>query len=291
VKIAVVTPVGPGSVDAERAHDNIRAIAAWEPAVRWVILVDDGGPDDAGRDLADIALDDGPQVVALPHPLGRAQVPLHQRMASSAMAGLQWAARNTDADPLMIIDTDALVIAPFAAKLAGAFADETIGLVGSFDYTCNGDRRDFGSWSSDVERLTRVVQTPRRIALSGRARQVRQYVLEARAAGYEWGEHALGCALAVRRDALRGDVLDDPGLFLGTNLSYDPILGIFVRRAGYRQQGLVADGDAFGVLWKGLPDTLDGLVERGFSIVHSTKNDERYDESEVRAFFQARRPA
>jgi hypothetical protein len=293
VPIAVVTPVGPGAVDAERAWDNVRSMSAWEPQVRWIVFIDDSGPGEE-RDLAAVDVD-GIQVVSIPSPLSRGEGSMHERVASASMAGLGWVANSTDADIAMIIDTDALVIAPFADKLTAAFSeDETIGLLGSFDRTCNGDPRDFGSWSGDVQQLARIVQRPRRIAVAGRARRVRQLVLEAREAGYEWGEHALGCALAVRRAALdewREDgVLDDPLLFTGTNLSYDPIMGILVRRSGYREAGMVDDGEPFGLLWQGLPDTLERLVERGFSIVHSTKNDPRYDEETVRAFFRARRP-
>jgi hypothetical protein len=275
--------------DAERAWDNIRALAYWEPDVRWIVLVDDSGPGEV-RDLTQFDGAGHIQVTAIPNPLPHGKGSMHERVATAAMAGLGWAAANTDADPVMILDTDALVIAPFADKFAAVFAAEPeVGLLGSFDVTCNGSPRDFGSWSSDIQKLTQVVQGPKRIALSGRAARVRRLVLDAREQGYEWGEHALGCALAVRRAALDDAMLDDPMLFKGTNLSYDPILGLFVRRAGYRQKGMVADGEPFGLLWQGLPDTLERLVERGFSIVHSTKNDPRYEESEVRAFFGALR--
>jgi hypothetical protein len=281
-------PVGPGRVEAERWHDTAKSLTAWEPDARWLVLVDDG-VDDRGLTQP---VDPGLEVVVLPHPLRGRNGGFSDRIAAGVLAGLAWIARNTDADVVLRLDTDALVIAPFADKLAGVFADESIGLVGSYDADCNGRPRDLGAWAPTVLANTRLVQ-PRRIAAMGRGVRVRRYIGEARAAGYTWGEHALACALALPRrtvDALdRDGALNDPKLFMRSGLGDDPVLALLVRRAGYRLAGHVDEGQTFGVAWRGLPDAPDRLAARGYSIIHSIRNDPHHSEADIRRHFRTLR--
>ncbi len=290
MRIAVVMPVGPEPVEADRCRDTALSILAWEPAVRWIVLVDDSS---SARDLTG-QLAGATDPVCLPHPLRGRRAGLADRVAAAVLAALEWVARNTDADLVMKLDTDALVIAPFADKLAAAAADDTVGLLGSYDRTCNGEPRSFVPWVRPIKRAARMIQ-PRRIAVTDRARRVRSYVREGRAAGYQWGEHVLGGALAMPRPALdalvRGGGLDDPTTFTGTGLFDDPILGLLVRRAGYRIAGHVDDGQTFALAWRGLPDDPERLAHRGYSIIHSVKNDPRFTEEAIRRYFRSQRPA
>jgi hypothetical protein len=289
-RIAVVMPVGPDAVEVRRCRETAASIATWEPNVRWLVLVDDAPQE---RDLAAEVRCGDARVVVLPHPLRGTSAVLQDRLGAAVLEALRWIVHDTDAEVAMKIDTDALVIAPFAEKIAAACEDPAVGLLGSYDRDCNGVARSFRPWVRPVKRTARLVQ-PRRIAVGGRARRARQLVREARAQGYIWGEHALACGLAIPRRALdaiaQAGGLDDPCTFVGTRLFDDPILGILVRRAGYRLAGSVGDGELFGVAWRGLPDTPERLQERGFSIVHSVKNDERVSEDDIRAFFAARQP-
>jgi hypothetical protein len=134
-----------------------------------------------------------------------------------------------------------------------------------------------------------------RLAGPARFARTRRIVRDARAAGYQWGECPLTSAVAVGRPTLdeiirRGD-FDDPDLFRGARLVDDPVLGLLVRAAGYRSLGYAADGEIFGLQWRGLPDTPQRLLDRGYSIIHSVKNDPHFTEDEIRAFFAAKRPA
>ena len=280
-------PVGPGEVEAERWHDTALSLAAWEPGARWLVLVDDGAED---RSFA--AQIGSLKVIVLSHPLRGRKAGFSDRIAAGVLAGMAWIARNTDADVVLRLDTDALVIAPFEEKLAGALADESIGLVGSYDVDCNGELRDFGSWAPTVQTKARVRQ-PRRIAVAGRSARIRRYIREARAAGYVWGEHAIGCAFAMPRrvvDALdRDGALDNPLLFVRSGLGDDPALALLVRRAGYRLAGHVGEGETFGVAWRGLPDAPDRLAARGYSIIHSVRNDPQHSEADIRRHFRALR--
>ena len=155
---------------------------------------------------------------------------------------------------------------------------------------CNGEPRSFDSWSKVTKRATRLIQ-PRRLAISTRARRARRFIREARDAGYVWGEHPLACAVALTRGAVdvmrREGCFVDPLTFIGTGLGDDPVLGILVRRAGFRTVGNVRNGETFAVAWRGLPDSPSRLAERGYSIIHSVKNDARFSEQQIVDYFES----
>lgn len=287
--IGVVMPVGPSDVEVERFVDTVASLA-WEPAIRWLVVVDDAPQD---RDLASLVPHATCAVTTRPHPLRGVDAPLVDRLGAAVLLGLRWLADETDAGVAMKLDTDALVVAPFASKLEAALADQTIGLLGSFDRDCNGRPRSFDPWVGPVRKAGRLVDR-RGVALAGRARLVRRLIAEARTAGYVHGEHALACAVALPSRAIHamraGGALDDPCLFVGTGLGDDPILGILVRRAGLREANHVDDGDTFAVSWKGLPAPPEQLLARGYSIIHSVKND-AMPENEIRAYFRTLRAA
>jgi hypothetical protein len=113
-------------------------------------------------------------------------VTTYNPIAAATLLALRWIADNTHADIAMKIDTDALIIAPFADKLTTATAtDPSIGLLGSYDRDCNGNAGDFGSWVVPSRRLGNTIQR-RQLALTGRAKHVRDIVRDARMQGYEW---------------------------------------------------------------------------------------------------------
>jgi hypothetical protein len=66
------------------------------------------------------------------------------------------------------------------------------------------------------------------------------------------------------------------------------MLGVQARALGLELRDLHA---VFGLRHVGLPDTPQRLADRGFALIHSVRNDPAHDESEVRAFFAARRAA
>jgi hypothetical protein len=293
-------PVGPGAEELDRFADTAASLAI-EPAIRWLVLVDDG---DDNRDLANVVSLPDVAVATLRPPKRTRRAAFEDRIAAHVLAALGWAGRNTDASLFMKLDTDALVIAPFADKLAARFAaDPGVGLLGSYDRMSNGAPRDFGPWVDPVRRAgVTLGWRPARlgpgrpvVALGRRRARVRRYIKDARAAGYSWGEHALAAAFAIRHELvarwLVDGVLDDPGVFLGTRLGDDPILGILVRRSGWRLGGMVDPGDPFALAWRGLPSPPDELLAGGYSIIHCVKNDRRWSEADIRGFFRGRRAA
>jgi len=289
LRIAVIMPVAAGETEAERFRDTADSLLANEPAVRWLAVLDDAPSE---RDLTSQLRSAGAEIAVLRSPLDPRVTDRESRLSVGVLSGLRWAAEQTDCDVAMKLDTDALVISPFAADLETALADPGVGMLGSYDRDPNGDARSFKVVAPSVRRAANVLH-PRQVRLVVRGRRARRLIRESRAAGYQWGEHVLGCALALPRrtlDALRADgSLQDPLVFVGTRLYDDMVLAILVRRTGLRIAGHVHEHGGFGVSWRGLPDTPERLSARGFSIIHSVKNDKRFTESEIRSFFREHR--
>jgi hypothetical protein len=289
MRIAVIMPVGVGETETRRFKDTADSLLANEPAVRWLVVLDDAPSE---RDLVSQIRNAQAEVVVLRSSLNHNIRDRESRITAGVLTSLRWAADNTDCDVVMKIDTDALVISSFAADIGAALADETIGMLGSYDEDPNGARRSFDVVAPSVKRAANVLH-PLQLRVIVRARRARRFIRESRSAGYEWGEHVLGCAVAIPRRtlvSLRADgSLDDPEAFTGTRLYDDPVLAILVRRGGYRIAGHVHEHGGFGVSWRGLPDTPERLTARGFSIIHSVKNDKRLTEDEIRSFFRNQR--
>jgi hypothetical protein len=290
----VAIPVAPGGAELARVDDLLAALAAHEPATGRIVLVDDD-PDARRFGLPGVAVISNPRAGRGIGTLGGT--------CTATLAALRWAREHAPGTHVVRLDTDALVIAPFADALARAIAQRPrAGVLGSHDRTCNGERRDFSPWAGVVRMHARPLWTwlrpPRRgryvhVALSGRAGAVRREVQTAFANGYDPGEHCLAAACVVTAGMIGGmagaGMLDDPLRWLNTRFGDDIMLGVQARALGMDLVGLVADGEPFGLRHIGLADTPERLAARGFSFIHSVKNDPHMSETEIRAFFAARR--
>ncbi|MEA2272699.1 MAG: hypothetical protein QOI98_1407 [Solirubrobacteraceae bacterium] len=277
--------------------DLLASLRAHEPGVTRIVLVDD--EPDARR--LDRHLDDGVEV--LPNPRGGRGIGTLGGTCTATLAALRRIHDDAPGAHVIRLDTDALVIAPFADRLARALEQRPdAGVVGSYDRTCNGEPRDFAPWADVARRHARLVWTwrhpPRggryvQLALTGRLGVVRREVRAALRHGYQPGEHCLAAACVVSARMVgamaQAGMLDDPARWLNTRFGDDIMLGVQARALGLDLVGLVADGEPFGLRHIGLADRPARLVERGFSFIHSVKNDPEMPEDEIRGFFAERR--
>jgi hypothetical protein len=283
----VLMPIGPGEAELARARDSLASVRRHEPAAEPV-LVDDGP---AARDLS--ALTDGPVVRTA---LRGGWVPdRDSAMLAGTLAGLR-AARSLDPAFVLKLDTDALVIAPFAEPIRAALAARpSAGLLGSYDRLCTGAPRDWSLWDGPLAAAARPLRLfPRRHGsriprgwrrTRAERRHVRTTLAAARARGYRPGEHCLGGAYAVAPALVASPLLDAWRPWVGTRLAEDVLLGILCRAAGLEPAGLVGPGEPFALAWRGLPAEPSRLLAAGHAIVHSVAGRE---EAELRAWFRAR---
>lgn len=281
----VVIPAGPGEEELARVADLVAAIRALERRAPAAILV----IDDAPRPRAWPA-----GVASIPNPRSGRGIGTLGGTSAATLAGLAWAHEHHPGAWVLRLDTDALVIGPYAERVE-ALLEPGTGILGSCHVTCNGQRRDVSAIGREVRRHARPVWAfahPPRRRWAGMLRpaepRTRAIIREARAHGYAPGEHciAAGCAISapfIAAAAQRG-WLTDPRRWIEQRLGDDMLLGAMVRATGL---SLTDATDVFGLAHVGLPDTPQRLTERGFAVIHSLKGP---DEPAVRAHFaEARR--
>jgi hypothetical protein len=298
----VLIPVGPGPQELERLRGVLESLFHYEPRVAEVVLIDDVSP---GRDFSGVAVPEGCRLTVLANPRGGLGNGWSGGLTAGVLAALQWLERNAACDFVLKLDTDALVIAPFASKIAAAFQrwpDAT--MLGTYSRSPNRkfDLPEDFSTAPALRKLLRVLTVWRRTwrpgprlqcTLVARDRKRAELNRGAIANGYVLGLHCQGGAYAVSAVGLRAmaaiGALADPLLWIWTHCCEDIVVTLSAFAAGGRAQDFNGDGEVFGVVSRGLPDALLRLVERGFSIVHSVKDFEQWSEAETRAFFAERR--
>jgi hypothetical protein len=302
LKFGIIIPVGPSANDVERAGDVLASVLAYEPETPLVLFIDDGGKDrrldEKFRATATCRL------VNIFNTRNGHGIGETSGLSAGMLLAIAWLHANADCGFVMKLDTDALIIAPFAEKILRTLAGHPdVGMVGLYDRMCDGSVRDQTSFRKMLGKLASPFAVWRNppgwgyltVHLWGRGATIRRQITEAIRAGYRPAEFILGGAYAftgeaVRRFAKHG-FLDDPHLWLGTHFSEDVVLSMYVCATGLRLHGMTADGEPFAVQHYGLPDTPERLVERGYSVIHSVKSDARFSEAAIREFYRKRREA
>ena len=194
------------------------------------------------------------------------------------------------------MDTDALVIGPFVEKLDHVVtANANVGMIGAYDRTPSGALRDISNNAATVKCIYRPKSLMQRIKYRWSHEPqaiVSRHIGDALKNGYAFGEHCLGGAYAVSGTMIsrlpeRG--YDDPCAWLPIDCPEDVMVGIYTKATGCEFKSFVAENEVFGVRHRGLDDSPQRLLERGYSVIHAVKNDPKYSENEIRKFFKERR--
>jgi len=294
--LPVVVPVGPGPREEARVADLLASLQYHEPDAGPVLLIDDA-PEQ--RRAWPVSQPDR-AVEVLPNPRNGEGVGTFGGVCAATLLGLRWARSRAPGEPVLRLDTDALVIGAFARHLRAVVAgDPKVGVLGSCRRTPNGQLRDVRAWAAMVRRhampvwLWRTAPHVQR-ALSGRNAAVRREVRAGlRGRGYAPGSHCMAAACLITPRMVgamaAAGMFDDPLRWIDARIGDDVMLGLQAAALGFELRGMVADGEPFGLSHVGLPDSPQRLVDRGFAFVHSLKNDPHMDEDELRAWFAARR--
>ena len=300
---AVVVACGPTDREIERVADVLESVFHYEPNTRWVAVIDSGEDD---RNLSErFAKPAGTTLASIRNPRpGRAKGQWGG-LCVGVMAAYSWIVRHTDARFAVKFDSDALAINPFAEPMFQALRDSPLaGMFGAYMRDCNGVTRDYRGMGGLMKRLHRFALAeyePERfgrrfpLALWGRPAVLRHHIGRALQNGYHYGEHVSGGAYGISREMLdrmeRWGYFDQRLAWADTEMSEDVMFGMYALAVGLGMTGFAANGEVFGVKHVGLPDSPERLVERGYSVIHSVKNDQRFSEEEIRAYFKARRDA
>jgi hypothetical protein len=230
LKFGIIIPVGPSANDVERAGDVLASVLAYEPETPLVLFIDDGGKDrrldEKFRATATCRL------VNIFNTRNGHGIGETSGLSAGMLLAIAWLHANADCGFVMKLDTDALIIAPFAEKILRTLAARPdLGMVGLYNRMCDGSVRDQTSFRKMLGKLASPFAVWRNppgwgyltVHLWGRGATIRRQITEAIRAGYRPAEFILGGAYAftgeaVRRFAKHG-FLDDPHLWLGTHFS------------------------------------------------------------------------
>jgi hypothetical protein len=275
-----VIPVGP-RCQPDFVADTIESVRFFAPRAR-IIIVDDNG----SELIIDLERRFRVSVVEA------AAHGLYGSLYLNLSAGF----REALDEPFRILvrlDTDALIAGDdFEEKAIEAFqSDSQLGSLGSFRFGYNRVGIRDTSWA---KRRILIFFALRSWVRPRAALMIAKLLARARKNGYVFGESILGGAVVYRREAIaamnEADLLGRKEL-TAMGLQEDHIFGICLFSLGYQ---LGEFGDQFddlpmGVRWNGLPASPKELMERGKSMIHSTKGFESMDEESVRSQFRSAR--
>lgn len=299
---AVVLAIGPGDVELQRVGDLLESLFTYEPSVSHVVLVDDAMP---ARQLERcFTVLESCALVTIPNPRrGRGEA-WSGGMTAGMFAGFRWIAENTECEFTVKLDSDSLIIAPFAEKLRTAFASHPeVDQFGCYRTTPT-PVPELRHWTATpaLEKLRRPFTLWRRTTrpwpqlqcvLFRRDRERRRLILAAMAHGQTLGMHCQGGGYAVRGRMLKklaqAGCFDDPFLWFWAPVCEDTVMSLTIYAQGGQAADLNGEGEVFGVAHIGLPDSPQNLLKRGYSIIHSVKDSDAYREADTRAFFKAKR--
>ena len=295
----IIMPIGPGERELERAADTLDSLFTYEPGCGWAVLIDDVKNTRGLEDRFPCPPELKTHVFVDPRK-GKGHG-WSGGMCVGVAAAVRWLARNTDAPFALRLDTDSLVIAPFAEKVASFLRDRPhVGLAGTYSHYPDGSPRELVHFASTIETYAVPFRICRnrfglplhlRATLFGRSRRRRLFLQRALANGYQPGEFCSGGGYAISRalmDKLREDVdFADNFLFRATRITEDNMMAIACRAAGLKMANYNRDGEPFGVTGISLADKPHRLLERGYSVLHPVKCAVGCEETDIRDFFRS----
>jgi len=301
IPFAILVAVGPDPKELERVADLIQSVRAFENGPCRFVMVDDGETD---RRL-DLQFDFPNNWIALAarhprreFPEAAARANRGKGICAAILQGLAVVARNaSDARFTLKVDTDALVIGPFVEKLSKLIENEpSVGMIGAYDKTPSGTPRDISKNAATVREMHQgnsVLRRVRNLASNDPQATISRHISAAIKNGYRYGEHCLGGAYAVSQILVsrmkRDRYLDSPALWLPIDCPEDVMVGIYTKAVGCGYKSFVSNGEVFGVRHRGLDDSPERLLERGYSVIHAVKNDAKFTEEQIRTFFRDKR--
>jgi hypothetical protein len=296
---AIALAIGPDPKEIERTRDLIDSINAYAPEPAVFVMIDDAADD---RQLATtLKFPSQLKPISLHHPRHGAPAQKFTKskgICAAIQTAFAWIAKNSpDVKFVLKLDTDALIIAPFRQQIVSVIdSSPNVGMMGAYDKTPNGDPRDISYNARTVKALHEpgsFLQSLKYKFSSDDRAVISRHISTARERGYQYGEHCLGGAYAVSGELLRrmnaAGYLDDPARWLLIDCPEDVMVGIYTRAVGMEFKSFVSNNEAFGIRYKGLADTPEKLVQRGYSVIHSVKNDASFTEDQIREFFKTRR--
>jgi hypothetical protein len=308
VQFSAFILLGPTIEDQNRILDFLESLCTYEPMVSEIVIADDTA--DGFRLRSDFHLPVGCRLSVLKNPVSRRN---YNSLCVNTLMGMHYCFEAGPIDFVVKFDTDALVIAPFSAKISKMLnSNPDAGIVGLLADSCNrahahyrahADLRDILELTGnavmklggDVEGLQNWLKLWPRARSGSTVVGLKRFVERfspLRQAGFS-GEHCNGGAYVVSNELLiRMNTLgafEDYNLWTAFPFSEDRMMGLYRALSGLRVLDYSGRDEPFGTRASGLAFSPQELLDFGHSIIHSVKNDEHWSEADIRAFFKCRR--
>jgi len=294
--LCLLIPAGPGAAEVARINDLLEASAIYADLPLAAVIINDGNDARALRESGEIR---GIPTTVLPNARRGRGDWWTGGLCVAMLDALLWIARHHPCRGVLRLDSDALVINPFARRLVELMESQPrIGLVGNGD-TLTGEPPGFGhsltatlywrsKWISHDRDHRKII-----CSLWGWRRRVRRLIRRAQRNGYMLGDWCQGGAYALTPTflaQLRADpALARPEDFLHLDFCEDLLMIVIVYALGLRAHFTTGPARLFASKWKGLYDAPDAMARAGHGIIHSIKEYQALQEDEIRAIFRARR--
>ncbi len=306
-RFAVVLPIGPSNEDVTRAYTAINSLVAWEPQVRCCIIVEDR---EAPAELdKSILCPSSCRTIALKNPRRGRGYGHTGGLFAGIVTALDWINVHIDVDFVLKLDADALVIGRFAYAITSLLVQSPeTGIVGTLGISCNPDRRPLqdARREPDLLRLRRLLpQVPlegmgKNVRIDGLGlvpvqllrsfNAIRAHVDRAVANGYRTSDYCQGGAYAVSRVMLKRmaafGYLASPEPWIWLPVGEDMAMAMYASAVGLGLQDASNPGQPFAVQAGPPPYPPGMLLELGYSIVHSVRNDPIHSEEAITEFFR-----
>jgi hypothetical protein len=280
--LVVVLPVGPNT-DPAFIADTLDSIAHHVRASYRLIIADD-----SHSGLGRLAKQHYPEadLVSTPKNMGR-----YGGLYITLCMAYRHAVENYHFRALLKIDTDAMMIgdAPEAEAIRLFDSDKRVGMAGQYGIEYDGRPWNI-NWPK--QRIINGTSTWKFIRRPIANMKLRQLYKRALVNGYNTGESVFGGSYFMSPSCLAALYADGllPAKSLRTvNLEEDHIFSLLVKSSGFTLADLSRGSLPFGCSWRGLPDSPEGLLDRGKKIIHSTRYWGEMKEREIREFFRERR--
>lgn len=300
---AVITFVGPGETEAHRLSRMLAGLAIYEPDVNFVVIIDDNSRQHFGKIIPAPLVE---RSIIRPNPRNGSGHWWSGGLCVALLEGLRWISEETNADFIVRLDTDSLVVNSFSERLRDRFERNTrIGLLGTWDqYPLSSRQRLPHPDAHEIVKsivlkaarhttIWRHSDHPLRFqcALRQNDRRIRRLVQLAIKHGYIPGYYIQGGGYALHRRVIASPavapLIVHPLTPLHQLFGEDVLATLLCYATCHSADNMNAMNEVFAVQNNGLPDTPESLKNSRLCILHSCKNDPTITEDEIyHAFFQ-----
>jgi hypothetical protein len=307
---AALIPVSAENGEIDRLRSVVSSLMVCEPACCFLVIVHD---DYQRTREVRLEVPHSCTVVHISNPRQPNGLGALGGLAVGVLAGLSCVRANRRVGFALKLDTDSLVIGPFADAISNAIqATPNAGILGAVGRTCDRNDPTFGferniispiilaaEWLAEVERRcgddeARLFESlPRRRdrARVAALKLLRPHIESAVKNGYRTLHYCQGGAYAVSGEMLdrlaASKIFRDAKAWSDIPIGEDVILGMCARSVGLKPVDLSDVGEPFGICWRGLAFPPDTLIRRRHSIVHSLKGNSNSSEGEIRALLSS----